>query len=178
MTLLLELYTVFSYWPTETYLGLRFLLLIDVDRDGLNRRRTALLFGLTGPVTAVLTLSQGVICAGAAAIIHTHRTVTPYKCPWWFKQRELKGTLCCSCHFSWPAGKVTCVQHPTMTGLNQGNECLKWVKAYKYARMNYFFFAVENKKENDVLNSLKPRQNGTSPPGPQHLDFGALIFTS
>lgn len=124
-----QLYTVFCYWCVETYLGWGFLVLIGVDRDGQNWGRAALSFGPTGPVTALLTLGQGVICAGTAAIIHPHRPVTPYKHPCWCKQREaspltaaLKETLRRSCvkkAVTFPdLQPLTCVHHVSATALN------------------------------------------------------------
>lgn len=83
---------LFCYWWLETYLGWGFLHLIGVDRHWQNRGCTALSFGLTGPVSALLTLIQGVICAGTAAIIHPHRPVTPYKHPCWCKQGAAQST--------------------------------------------------------------------------------------
>lgn len=90
-----------------------------------NRGHAALSFGLTGPVTALLTLRRGVICAGTAAIIHLHRPVTPYKQPCWCKQREvsplttaLKGTLRRSCveDVTFPdLQPLTCVHHLNWT---------------------------------------------------------------
>ncbi len=123
-----QLYTAFYTWWIEMYLGWGFLHLIGVDRDGQNRGHAALSFGLTGPVTALLTLRRGVICAGIAAIIHPHRPVIPYKHPCWCKQREvsplttaLKGTLCRSCveDVTFPdLQPLTCVHHLTAVGLN------------------------------------------------------------
>lgn len=90
---------MFSYCWMETYLGWRFLLLTSVDRDEPSRSRAALTLALTGPLTALLTLMRGVVCAGTAAIVHPGGPVTPCKRPRLSEQRGrvLRRTPCCCC---------------------------------------------------------------------------------
>lgn len=143
----------------ETYLGWGFLLLIGVDRDGQSRGHAALWFGLTGPVTALLTLRQGVICAGTAAIIHPHRPVTPCKHPCWWKQRKVFPLTTAAerdcalllpggCHFSWPATFDMCPP----SDCDWTGDVFKVGQHSRYARMKYFLLAAE--KERVMCSSL------------------------
>lgn len=182
-----QLYAVFYYRWIETYLGWGFLLLIAVDRDGLNRGRAALSFGLTGPVTALLTLRQGVICAGRAAIIHPHRPVNPYKHPCWRKRKEelpsdnsperdsvllLRG----GCHFSWPATFDMCP--PSDCDWAEVGRCLKWVSVRDVQGWNTFSWPLKKKEREWCVHVFEALSNRHISAGAQHLVFGVLIFTS
>lgn len=118
--------------------------------------------GLTGPVIALLTPRQGVICAGTAAVIQRHRPVSPCNHPCWWKQRlgfplttALQGTGAA------PAWRedvtipelqpLTCVHHLTLVGLNHG-DVFEVGQRSRYARMKYFLLAV--KKERVMCSSL------------------------
>lgn len=175
---------MFSYCWMETYLGWRFLLLMSVDRDEPSGSRTALTLALTGPLTALLTLMRGVVCAGTAAIVHPHGPVTPCKRPRLSEQRGrvLRRTPCCCCCCCC----VDDVTSPERQPLTSQSDCW-WTELGRCVfKVGQSLRCVgmrslccwRRERVRDAFETLKPCQIGTSPPGPAiWIFFGGLVFT-
>lgn len=159
-----QLQVYYHQWM-EMFWSWGFLPLIGVDRDEQNRGQAALAVGLAGPVTGLLTLRQGVICAGTAAIIHPHRPVTSYKHPCWCKQRKLsplttvlKGPLCCS-HLEdvtspWPATSDMCPPSDRGSAQLGRRRVLKVGQCLRYNGMKCSLKKNEKKRERVMSSRL------------------------